>query len=132
MPISFFYVGVYLGEAVSGQIATAFDATGTPWNKAMIAIGIAGIVLAVVTRIVLREPMRRVSVMAPVQSSDPSLFSGGPQSNRKIAHAKRQLLASVSQIVRMRSFWILALSSGARQFSGNVFGFDFFNISRVV
>ncbi|MCJ1395098.1 hypothetical protein MMC18_007979 [Xylographa bjoerkii] len=119
---SLFYVGVYLGEAVSGQIATAFDATGTPWNKAMIAIGIAGIVLAVLTRIVLREPIRRVSVMAPVQSSDPSIFVAGSQPNRKVAHAKRQFLASVSQVIRMRSFWLLALSSGARQFSGNVFG----------
>ena len=132
MLISLFYVGVYLGEAVSGQIATAFDATGTPWNKAMIAIGITGIVLAILTRIVLREPIRRVSVMAPVQCFDPSICAGGSQSNRKIAHAKRQFLASVSQIVRMRSFWILALSSGARQFSGNVFGFDPFHIFKVI
>ncbi|MCJ1478768.1 hypothetical protein MMC13_007452 [Lambiella insularis] len=119
---SFFYVGVYLGEAVSGQIATAFDATQTPWTKAMIAIGIAGIVLSVVTRLVLREPQRRLSVVAPVQIVHPSVSVATSQPNYKIAHAKKQFTASVSQIMRMRSFWLLTLCSGARQFSGNVFG----------
>src|SRR2546423_8028348 len=33
-----------------------------------------------------------------------------------------QFVASLSHVMRLNSFWLLALSSGARQFSGNVFG----------
>jgi hypothetical protein len=122
---SLFYVSVYVGEAVSGQIATAFDKTGTPWNKALKAIGIVGMVVAVVTRIVMREPARRVSIIPLAQATDPAIASPNSPSDRrncKVAHAKTQLLASVSHVVRLKSFWLLTLSSGARQFSGNVFG----------
>jgi MFS family permease len=118
-----FYVGVYVGEAVSGQIATAFNKTGTPWNSALKAIGIVGMVLAVVTRILLREPKRRSAIVPLVQVTDDSIFAPPLEKNWKFAHAKRQIVASVSQIVRMRSFWLLTLSAGARQFSGNVFGY---------
>ena len=121
--LSLFYVGVYVGEAVSGQIATAFSITGTPWNDALKAIGIVGMVLAVFTRLILREPARRSSIMPIEQASDPSIFATAPTTTKKIAHAKSQITASLSQIIRMRSFWLLTLSSGARQFSGNVFGF---------
>ena len=122
--LSLFYVGVYVGEAVSAQIATAFNKTGTPWNDALRAIGIVGMVLAVVTRCLLREPERRYAIVPPVQTSDESIFTTSVQKrNWKVAHAKKQITASVSQIVRMRSFWLLTLSAGARQFSGNVFGY---------
>ncbi|KAF7514263.1 hypothetical protein GJ744_000033 [Endocarpon pusillum] len=120
---SLFYVGVYIGEAVSGQIATAFNKTGTPWNRALRAVGIVGMVLAVITRCILREPERRSAMIPPIQASDDSLFASPLRKNWKLAHAKRQIKASVSQIVRMRSFWLLTLSAGARQFSGNVFGY---------
>jgi MFS family permease len=39
---SFLYVGVYVGEAVNGQIANAFINTDTSWQIAMRAIGITG------------------------------------------------------------------------------------------
>jgi hypothetical protein len=118
-----FYVGVYIGEAVSGQIATAFNKTGTPWNDALKSIGIVGMVLAVITRCILREPERRSSIVSPIHVSDESIFATPSKRNRNFTHAKRQIAASVSQIVRMRSFWLLTLSAGARQFSGNVFGY---------
>ena len=60
---SVLYVGVYVGEAVNGQIATAFNNNGTSWQVAMRAIGITGIVIAVLLRIVLREPSRRRSLV---------------------------------------------------------------------
>jgi hypothetical protein len=119
---SLFYVSVYVGEAVSGQIATAFNKTETPWNEALKAIGIVGIVLAVITRIVLREPERRVAMVYEPETVDRVLFESSSRETSKLSHARRQLKASISQVVRMRSFWILTLSSGARQFSGNVFG----------
>ncbi|KAL8712157.1 MAG: hypothetical protein Q9220_003591 [cf. Caloplaca sp. 1 TL-2023] len=53
---SILYIGVYIGEAVSGQIAVAFTRTHTPWNVALIAIGIVGIVLALLIRLFIREP----------------------------------------------------------------------------
>lgn len=58
---SVFYVGVYVGEAISGQIATAFAQTHISWQVAMRAIGITGIVVAVLLRLVLREPERNSS-----------------------------------------------------------------------
>ena len=119
---SLFYVSVYVGEAVSGQIATAFNKTNTPWYQAMKAIGITGMVLAVITRLILREPERRCAIVYESETADPIIFESGPRTTSKITLARRQLKASISQIVRMRSFWILTLSSGARQFSGNVFG----------
>jgi hypothetical protein len=108
-------VGVYVGEAVSGRIATAFDKTGTPWNDALKAIGIVGMVVAVITRLLLREPPRRQLLAKPLGAAEMTFGS-------KLGLAKVQLKASVKYVVSMRSFWILALSSGARQFSGNVFG----------
>jgi hypothetical protein len=118
-------VSVYVGEAVSGQIATAFDKTGTPWNKALKAIGIVGMVVGVLTRIVMREPPRRAPIVPLAQATDPAIAQTASPTGRKqwkIAHAKTQFLASLSHVMRLKSFWLLTLSSGARQFSGNVFG----------
>lgn len=119
---SLFYVSVYVGEAVSGQIATAFNKTNTPWYRAMRAIGITGMVLAVITRLILREPERRCAIVYEGETADPTIFESSPRTTSKIRLARQQLKASISQVVRMRSFWMLTLSSGARQFSGNVFG----------
>lgn len=117
-------MSVYVGEAVSGQIATAFDKTRTPWNRALKAIGIVGMVVAVVTRLVMREPRRRAPVVPLAQTADPAIgpTTSPTRKNWKVAHAKRQFLASLSHVMRLKSFWLLTLSSGARQFSGNVFG----------
>ena len=117
-------MGVYIGEAVSGQIATAFDKTGTPWNDALKAIGIVGMVVAVITRLLLREPERRQLLAKSIDDIDARSTSDRDltTTSDKLRHAKIQLVASVKYVVSMKSFWILTLSSGARQFSGNVFG----------
>jgi hypothetical protein len=108
---------------VSGQIATAFNKTGTPWNDALRAVGIVGMVLAVITRCILREPERRSAITPPALISDESILAPPATRSWKFEHAKKQIIASVSQVARMRSFWLLTLSAGARQFSGNVFGY---------
>lgn len=80
-------------------------------------------VLAVITRCLLREPKRRSPIVPPVRISDESIFVSSTTKNWKFAHANKQIKASVSQIVRMQSFWLLTLSAGARQFSGVTFGY---------
>ena len=119
--LSILYVGVYVGEAVSAQIATAFIKTGTPWNSALKAIGIVGIVVGVLLLLVLREPPRRQAVVVS------EVDNGGEIPYQplltRLGLAKAQLATSFSHIIRLRSFWLLCLSSGARQFSGNVFGY---------
>ncbi|KAL8840155.1 MAG: hypothetical protein Q9176_004003 [Flavoplaca citrina] len=118
---SVLYVGVYIGEAVSGQIAVAFARTGTPWNTALIAIGIVGIVVALVVRLVVREPKRQISlVMAN------SIDHQGPASvtiPSRLAVARKDILSTFRYLARMRSFWLLALSAGFRQLGGNAFGY---------
>ena len=118
---SILYLGVYIGEAVSAQIATAFIKTGTPWNSALKAIGIVGIVVGVMLLLVLREPPRRQAVIVS------EVDNGGEVPYQplrtRLGLAKAQLATSFSHIIRLRSFWLLTLSSGARQFSGNVFGY---------
>jgi MFS family permease len=127
---SVFYVGVYIGEAVSGQIATAFTSTGTSWRVALRAIGITGLVVAVILRVVLREPQRRRGL---VQGWDEEEENGEEESPRnhgtpsihrpRLRTAKADLNASFSYVIRMRSFWLLVLSAGFRQLAGNVFGY---------
>lgn len=120
---SFFYVGVYVGEAVSGQIATAFTATESGWRIALRAIGITGLVVAVVLRLILREPTRKTSlvneeVVVHEKGVDPAASSGvaGAQARTtKLSAARVQLVATCSHILRMRSFWLLVLSASFRQ-----------------
>lgn len=120
---SILYVGVYIGEAVSGQIAVAFARTNTPWNTALIAIGIVGIVVAVFVRLLVQEPLRQTSL---VQSRSLNHLGEHPHltsTKSKLAYARKDLAATFSYLVRMRSFWLLTLSASFRQLSGNVFGY---------
>jgi MFS family permease len=127
---SVLYVGVYIGEAISGQIATAFTRSGTSWRVALRAIGITGIVVAVLIRFVLREPKRRKSLIQSEAEREwegsTDTFSGVPGRDpavSKLGAAKRDLVETVSYIVRLHSFWLLVLAAGFRQLSGNVFGY---------
>ena len=124
---SVFYVGVYIGEAISGQIATAFTSTGTSWQVAMRAIGITGIVIAVLLRLVLREPKRRKSLYwdKDNESCEPEEDAGEPIAlNAKgRPNIKAIIFKTAVHLVRMRSFWLLVLSSGLRQLGGVVFGY---------
>jgi hypothetical protein len=114
---------VYIGEAISGQIATAFARTNTPWNDALRAMGIVGMVLAVLLRLALREPSRKALIQTlqsgvPLATADIDAPSPGTEARR----AKRLFAMSIEHVMSLKSFWILTLASGARQFSGNVFG----------
>lgn len=133
---SVLYVGVYVGEAVSGQIANAFVNTDTSWQVAMRAIGITGIVVAVLLRLLLREPPRRQSIAAVLRQGDTSSncengtdeFAVGSvpafrHRLRSLRTAKLDLFNTVEYIMRMRSFWLLVLSAAMRQLGGNVFGY---------
>ncbi|KAL8830025.1 MAG: hypothetical protein Q9170_005926 [Blastenia crenularia] len=113
---SVLYVGVYIGEAVSGQIAVAFKRTETPWNDALIAIGVVGVVVALVLRVVVREPKRQVSI---VQANN--LYQG--HASTKLGTARRDILSTFQYIAHMRSFYLLTLSAAFRQLGGNVFGY---------
>ena len=144
LTFSVLYVGVYIGEAVSGQIATAFSKTNTPWNTALLAIGIVGIILSFFLRVILREPARRYPFLAHdrhsqletsiqqqstkgetilVEGTDTGAAMPPSAQVSRTARAKGQFTASLSYIVRSRSLWLLTLAAGARQFSGNVFGY---------
>lgn len=119
---SLLYVGVYIGEAVSGQIAVAFARTHTPWNKALIVIGIVGLVVAVLVRILIREPWRQTSLIHFYALNNLGEH-GGSVPRPKISYAYQDAKSTFSYLVRMRSFWLLALSASFRQLSGNVFGY---------
>ena len=109
-----------MGEAISGQIATAFSKTHTPWNNALKAIGIVGVVVAVLIRLLIREPARRSSLIKNEdQWTTDQEYMGY---STRLARAKLHFKSTLGYVLRMRSFWLLTLSSGARQLSGNVFG----------
>ena len=109
-------MGVYVGEAISAQIATAFKKTDTPWNTAMKAIGIVGLVVAILVRVVIREPARQTSLKQGEESFE-------IDSPRNAHTAKSDFVATLKHVLRMRSFWLLTISAGFRQLSGNVFGY---------
>lgn len=106
------YVGIYIGEAISGQISTAFRKTGTSWRWAMKGVGIFGIGVGLAVRVILyREPQRREGLMHG------NLGIVSP------ASARRSLKRAIRHVVRMKSFWLFALSAGVRTLSGVVFGY---------
>lgn len=118
---SVLYVGVYIGEAVSGQIAVAFARTGTPWNTALIAIGIVGVVVALLVRVAVREPQRQISLVMAKNLNHQGPTSAAVPS--RLVTARKDILSTFRYLARMRSFWLLALSAAFRQLAGNVFGY---------
>lgn len=116
-------MGVYIGEAVSGQIAVAFAKTNTPWNTALIAIGIVGVVVAIFMRLLIREPPRQTSVIAISYPDHLGEHVSAVTTRTKLAYARSDVAATLNYILRMRSFWLLVLSASFRQLAGNVFGY---------
>jgi hypothetical protein len=100
---SVLYVGVYIGEAISAQIATAFTKTDNPRNVALKAIAIVEIVIAVLLRLLVREPRRQTAL---VSTTSPNLSPNRAPSRfrLKLSLAKNDFLAVFSYILRMRSF----------------------------
>ncbi len=114
------YVGVYIGEAVSGQISVAFTRTNTPWTTALVAIGIAGVVIAILILLLVSEPQRQTSLIGE-NGIDAALKR--TSSKRTLASAYHDAGLTFKYISRMRSFKILVLSASFRQLSGNIFGY---------
>lgn len=118
---SAFYVGVYIGEAVSGQIAVAFPNDENGWRIALRGIGITGMILAVLVRLVIRDPKRQDSILDSAKRLDQEIPPA--QSSNEFLAAQTQLRDTISFLLRIRSFWLLVLSASFRQLSGNVFGY---------
>ena len=108
---------------MSGQIAVAFARTHTPWNNALVAIGIVGIVVAIFIRVLVREPCRQTSLIDQDFPNHLVEHNHLAPSKTKISIAYGDARATFSYIFRMRSFWVLALSASFRQLAGNVFGY---------
>lgn len=115
---SFFYVGVYIGEAISGQIATAFVDNDEGWRIALRAIGITGVVVAVLVRLVIHDRDR-----IPGAVVDDKIYLQADISTSHWQAGKNRLKVTLSYLVRLRSFWLLLLSASTRQLAGNVFGY---------
>ena len=115
---SFFYVGVYIGEAISGQIATAFVDNDEGWRVALRAIGITGIVVAILVRLVIRDRDRIQGVIV-----DDKIYQQSNVSTSHFQAGKGRLKVTLSYLIRLRSFWLLLLSASTRQLAGNVFGY---------
>ena len=115
------YVGIYIGEAISGQISTAFRKTNTSWRWAMKGVGFFGIGVGVLVRIILyREPSRRERFGE--NDADAEVVDGAqvPPTGKPFIQSIRN---TIRHVVQMRSFAILALSAGLRTMSGLVFGY---------
>ena len=87
-------IGAALGIAFGGWIAATFD-----WRRAFVAIGLVGMVTAIVVRLVVREPVRG--------GLDPS--SAHPQSGGVF-------WGTVRMFVTSPVLMLVALASGATQF----------------
>ena len=118
---SAFYVGVYIGEAVSGQIAVAFPDKENGWRIALRAIGITGIVLAFLVRLVVRDPERQDSIVESAKNIEVGTVPA--RQPNKLSAARSELHDTVSYVLRMHSFWLLVLSAAFRQLAGHVFGY---------
>ena len=117
------YVGVYVGEAVSAQIAVAFARTNTTWSTALIAIGIVGIVVALLVRLCVRDPPRQSSLVSSPYVNQLGKHSSEWSTSWKLVQARADIAATFRYILCMHSFWLLTLSAAFRQLAGNVFGY---------
>jgi MFS family permease len=129
---SVFYVGVYVGEAVSGRIATAFREDGEGWRTALRAIGITGVVVAVLIAVLVPEPRRQRALVKGAESGwgdvgeegEEALGGAGLGEGRKSFKAtKKEFRKTAVYVMQLRSFWLLVLSASFRQLAGNVFGY---------
>ena len=117
------YVGVYVGEAVSAQIAVAFARTNTTWSTALIAIGIVGVVVSLLVRLCVRDPPRQLSLVDSTYVNRLGKHSSDWSTGRRLVQARTDIAATFRYILCMHSFWLLTLSAAFRQLAGNVFGY---------
>jgi len=93
------YVGVMFGYLLGGWIKEFFD-----WRVAFLAVGLPGLVLALLVRFTVREPPRGGAETGPVDTSSDS-----------VVDVARFLLAK-------RSFLFLSLGAALHAFTGYGFG----------
>ncbi len=85
-------IGLGLGAILGSWIAQRFD-----WRTAFLAMGVAGLILAPVFKLVVRDPPRAAGVAAP---------------------SLRDLGATFPAIARKRSFWLMALGASLSSLVG--------------
>jgi len=112
---SVLYMGVYIGEVISGQISLAFTNNQEGWRIGLRAIGITGLVVAVFLRLIVRDQGRIAGVLV-----GDGIYDQGRPTWKK---AKDELVLTVKYLVRLRSGWLLLLAASTRQLAGNVFGY---------
>ena len=112
---SLFYVGVYIGEAISGNISTAFRNTNTSWRWAFRSMGITGIVVSALILIFVREPLPGQYVRSREAAEAEDTWESKSQATR--------IWEAFKFVVSMKSFWLLSLAASARQLGGNIFGY---------
>lgn len=124
---SVFYMGVFLGEAISGQISSAFSHTGRSWRVALRAMGITAIVVAVILRLVLREPKRRENLYqcSHIVVSSAKLYSDEaiPEAGSRGTQSWHLFKSTVTYLMRMHSFGMLVLSTSLRFLGAVVYGY---------
>lgn len=98
--LSFYSVGIYIGILV-GFLAGGWINQYFGWRLAFFVVGIPGILLAIVLKLTLREPLRGM-----VDAGDHSAVPDG------------HLLADVRKMWSLPSFRLAALASGCNAFLG--------------
>ncbi|GFZ44400.1 hypothetical protein JCM24511_02122 [Saitozyma sp. JCM 24511] len=97
---SMLYVGVYIGEAISARISSVFRSDGKTWRLAFKAIGITGLVIAVLSRLIVLEPRNRRRLI--------------------LGHNASEVWQSLRYMMGLRSFWLITISTSLRQLAGNL------------
>ncbi len=95
-------VGSALGILFGGLIAASID-----WRAAFIIVGLAGVVLAPVFRLVVREPRRGEAEEVALPADEPLAQVAGPPAKGGIA-----------LLLRKRSFWLISLAAAASSTCG--------------
>lgn len=91
-------VGSALGILFGGLIAASID-----WRAAFIIVGVAGVMLAPIFRLVVREPARGAADAAPASASAP---------------APPLAKGAIGGLLRKRSFWLISLGASASSVCG--------------
>ena len=90
-------VGSALGILFGGLIAASID-----WRAAFVVVGLAGLALAPVFRLVVREPRRGEGAPAAAPADEPTAPAKG----------------GLARLLRKRSFWLISLAAAASSTCG--------------